>query len=65
MGSRVNQLRTGPAYLVNNGPIKYTVYPGECINLEDFAVFDDYNNDITSETNLQVNVLSGLIYTIT
>ena len=65
MGSCVNQLRTGPAYLVNNGPTKYTVYPGECINLEDFTVFDDYNNDITSETNLQVSVLSGLIDTIT
>ena len=65
MGSCVNQLRTGPAYLVNNGHTKYTVYPGECINLEDFTVFDDFNNDITSETNLQVSVLSGLIHTIT
>ena len=40
---------------------KYTVYPGECINLEDFT---DLNNDITSETNLQVSVLSGDIQTI-
>ena len=65
MGSCVNQLRTGPAYLVSNGPTKYTAYPGECINLEDFTVFDDFNNDITHEFNLQVNVLSGLIHTIT
>ena len=65
MGSCVNQLRTGPAYLVNYGPIKYTVYPGECINLEYFAVFDEYYNYITDETNLQVNVLSGPIHTIT
>ena len=65
MGSCANQSRTGPAYLVNNGPTKYTVYPGECINLKDFTVFDDFNNDITSETNLQVSVLSGLIHTIT
>ena len=65
MGSCVNQLRTGPAYSVNNGHIKYTVYPGECISLEDFTVFDDFNNDITSDTNLQVSVLSGLMRTIT
>ena len=64
MGSCVNQLRTGPANLVNNGRTKYTVYPGECINLEDFTVFDDFNNEITSGTNLQVNVLSGYTYTV-
>ena len=59
----LEQLRTGPAYLVNNGPTKYTVYPGECISLKHFTVFDDYNNDITDENNLQVNVLSGRTYT--
>ena len=38
MGSCVNQSRTGPAYLVNNGPTKYTVYPGECISLKDITI---------------------------
>ena len=59
-------LRSGPAFLTNNANrTKYTVYPGECINLEDFSVFDDFSNDITSETNLQVSVLSGDIETVT
>ena len=58
-------LRSGPAFIRNNANrTNYTVYPGECINLEDFSVFDDFNNDITSETNLQVSVLSGDIQTI-
>ena len=60
-----NQLRSGPAYITNNGPTKRTVYPGECINLQDFSVFDDWGNDITVQTILQVNVLSGGIRTIT
>ena len=64
MDSCANQLRTGPAYLNNNGHAKYTVYPGECISLEDFSVFDDFNNEITNETNLQVSVLSGYTYII-
>ena len=46
-GSCLDQLRSGPAYITNNGPAKYTVYPGECINLRDFTVFDDWGNDIT------------------
>ena len=55
-----NQIRSGPAYLNNNGPAKYTVYPGKCINLHDhFTVSDDWGNDITDETNLQVDVISG------
>ena len=59
--SCLNQLRSGPVYVTNNGPAKYTVYPGECINLHDFTVFDDWDNDITNQTILQVNVLSGAI----
>ena len=39
-------------------PIKHTVYPGECINFN-FSVFDDWGNNITTQTSLQVNVLSG------
>ena len=58
-------LRSGPAFIKNNANrTNYTVYPGECINLEDFTVFDDFKNDITSGTNLQVSVLSGDIQTI-
>ena len=58
-------LRSGPASITNNANrTNYTVYPGECINLKDFTVFDDLNNDITSVANLQVSVLSGDIQTI-
>ena len=56
--SCLDQLRSSPAYITNNGPAKYTVYPGECINL-DFTVFDDLGNNITDQTILQVIVLSG------
>ena len=54
-----NQLRSGPAYLINNGPAKYTVYPGECVNLQNLKVLDDFYNEITDETNLQVDLISG------
>ena len=54
-----NQLRSDPAYFINNGPAKYTVYPGECVNLQDFTVFDDWGNDITNQTTFQVDVISG------
>ena len=56
------ELRSGPAYVTYNGPAKHTVYPGECIQTS--AVFDDWDNDITDQTNLQVNVLSGTIRAI-
>ena len=59
-----DQLRSGPVYVTNNGTAKHTVYPGECINLHDFIVFDDWGNDITDQTILQVNVLSGAIRAI-
>ena len=57
----LNQLRSGPVYVTNNDTAKYTVYPGECINLHDFTVFDDWGNDITDQAILQVDVLSGAI----
>ena len=59
--SCLDQLRSGPAYITNNGPAKRNVYPGECIDLQNFTVFDDWGNDITNQTILQVNVLSGAI----
>ena len=62
--SCLNQLRSGPVYVTNNGPAKHTVYPGDCINLHDFTVFDDWGNDITNQTIIQVNVLSGAIRAI-
>ena len=61
--SCLDQLRSGPAYITNNGPIKHTVYPGECINFN-FTVFDDWGDNITTQTSLQVNVLSGGIRAI-
>ena len=63
-GSCLNQLGSDPAYITNNGPAKYTVYPGECINLRDFTVFDYWDSAITERTILQVDVLSGATRTI-
>ena len=61
----LDQLSSGPAYITHNGTAKYTVYPGECINLPDFTVFDDWGNDITADqTILQVDVLSDAIRAI-
>ena len=57
--SCLDQLSSGPAYITNNGTAKHTLYPGECINLQDFSVFDDWGKDITNQTILQVSVLSG------
>ena len=62
--SCLTQIRTSAAYLVNNGPTKYKVYPGECISLKDVTAFDELNNNITHETDLQVDVLAGEVYTI-
>ena len=55
-----NQLRSGPAYIQNTSLTKYSVYPGQCINLQQFiTVYDDWNNDITDQTNLQADLLYG------
>ena len=62
--SHLDQLRSGPASITNNGPTEHTVYPGECINLHGFTVFDDFGNNITAQTNLQVDILSGSSYAI-
>ena len=35
----------------------YTLYPGNCINLHDFIVHDDWG--LTIETSLQVHILDG------
>ena len=52
-----NELRSSRAYVTYYGPAKNTVYPGECI--QKFIVFDDWGNDITEQTKLQIIVLSG------
>ena len=62
--SHLDQLGSGPASITNNGPTKHTVYPGECINLHGFTVFDDFDNNITAQTNLQVDILSGSSYAV-
>ena len=60
----IDNLRSGPSYISFNGPTQLSVYPGECINLKDFTIFDDWDHNITYETNLQVSVLSSAIRTI-
>ena len=55
-----NQLRSGPAYFNNTSLTKYSVYPGQCINLQQvITVYDDWDNDITNQTNLQADLLFG------
>ena len=56
----LNQLRSGADYIKNSGLTKYTVYPGECINLlQAITVYDVWGHDITNITYLQTDVLSG------
>ena len=55
--SCLEQLRSGPVKITNTGPTKFTAYPGECINLQAITVYDDWGNDITDQTDLQVDVL--------
>ena len=57
-----NQLRSGPDNYINkNGLTKYTVYPGECINLlQIITIYDVWGHDITNQTSLQVDVLFGV-----
>ena len=57
-----SQLRSGPAYIT--GPTQYTLYPGECIDLKDFTVRDDWSNDITNQTNIQVDSICGAVNVI-
>ena len=52
-----NQRRSDPAYISHTGPTKYTVYPGECIS--DFAVYDDWDNDITNYVYFKAELLFG------
>ena len=56
-----NQLRSGPSYIT--GPTHYTLYPGECINLKEFTVQDDWDNDITDE-HWQIDVNYGAVQVI-
>ena len=55
----LNQLKSGPSYIKKSGLTRYTVYPGECINLfRVITVFDVWDHDITNRTYLQTDVLS-------
>ena len=55
----LNQLRSGPAYINSTGITKDLVYPGQCINLEQFInVYDDYDN-VLYPTNLKAGLLFG------
>ena len=53
------QLRSAPSYINSTVPTHYTIYPGECIDVQDFRVFDGWSNDITDKTNIQVDHLFG------
>ena len=57
----LNQLRFGPSYIT--GPTHYTLCPGECINLKEFTVHDDWDNDITDE-HWQIDVNYGAVQVI-
>ena len=54
-----SQLASGPAYVRNTGPTSYTVYPGECLSLEKYLVYDGWNRDITNQMSIEVDVVSG------
>ena len=54
-----DQLASGPAYVSNTGPSNYTVYPGEWLSLENYFVYDNWDNDITGQVSFDVDVVSG------
>ena len=54
-----NQLASSPAYINNKGPSNYTIYPGECLSLEKYFVYDNWDNDITDQVSFEVDVVSG------
>ena len=55
------QLRSGPAYIT--APTQYSLYPGECIELNDFTVRDDWGNNISDE-HWKIDVNFGAIQVI-
>ena len=54
-----NQLASSPAYVSNTGPSNYTIYPGECLSLEKYSVYDNWDNNITDQVSFEVDVMSG------
>ena len=56
-----NQLTSGPAYVNNTGQTHYTIFPGGCLSLKNYLVYDSWDNDITSQINMnfEVDVVSG------
>ena len=55
-----HQLASGPAYVSNTGQTHYTVYPGEWLSLENFLVYDSWDNNLTGQVSFEVDVVSGV-----
>ena len=55
----INQLASGPAYVNYTGPLSYTIYPGGYIDNSQFRVYDIWNNDITDQEKILLEVVHG------
>ena len=55
-----HQLASGPAYVSNTGQTHYTVYPGDWLSLENFLVYDSWDNNLTGQVSFEVDVVSGV-----
>ena len=58
----LNQLRSGPAYVT--GPTQVTRYPGECIDMSDFELRDDWGNEINTDRHWEIDVISGSVLVV-
>ena len=55
----INQLASGPAYVNYTGPLNYTIYPGGYLDNSQFGVYDVWNNDITDQERILLEVING------
>ena len=61
--SCLTYLQSGPANMNTTLPTNYSLYPGDCIYLSnDFTVYDAWECDITSDVNLQLDIISGNLF---
>ena len=58
-GKCLDFIKSGPAYITSTTSTNYTLYPGDCINLHNFIIHDDWGHNVTLETSLQVHSLDG------
>ena len=55
-----NYLQSGPASMNTTLPSNYSLYQKQCIDLSyNFTVYDAWEHDITQDTNLQLDIISG------